>query len=273
MKQLLFISAGEAFPEGAFAFLQFLRKQESFHVKGLFFGPLDYDGMYSSSYVPGSDAYVRTKEKERQAVAEHKASFARRCEQANIHFQIHENDEPWSKQLAAKESRFTDLVVASGELFYAELDAQEPNLFLHEVLREAESPVLLVPEDYSAFDQLFFAYDGSKESLYAMKQFSYLFPQYLNLPAEVLYIKEEESETLPDIELLKEYTGRLFSNIGFSKLHFSASGFFPSWIGDKQKALLVSGSFGRSSISYVAKRSFAERVIRDHKLPIFIAHF
>src|SRR5258707_171789 len=97
MKQLLFISAGKAFPEGAFAFLQFLRQQESFHVKGLFFSPLDYNGIYSASHVPGSNTYVRTKDKERQAVAEHKSIFARRCEQANIHFHLHENDEPCSK--------------------------------------------------------------------------------------------------------------------------------------------------------------------------------
>ena len=154
MKQLLFISAGKVFPEGAFAFLQFLRQQESFHVKGLFFSPLDYNGIYSASYVPGSDTYVRTKDKERQAVAEHKAIFARRCEQANIHFQLHENDEPWSKQLVSKESRFTDLVVVSGEAFYAELDAQEPNLFLHEAMRETESPILVVPENFSGFNEV-----------------------------------------------------------------------------------------------------------------------
>jgi hypothetical protein len=273
MKQLLFISAGKVFPEGAFAFLQFLRQQESFHVKGLFFSPLDYNGIYSASYVPGPDTYVRTKDKERQAVTEHKAIFARRCEQANIHFQLHENDEPWSKQLVSKESRFTDLVVVSGETFYAELDAQEPNLFLHEALRETESPILVVPEKFSGFNEVFFAYDGSKESLYALKQFSYLFPQYSTLTAEVLYIKDEQSDTLPDVDLLKEYVGVRYDNIGFSKLHFKASELFPTWIGDKQKVLLVSGSFGRSSLSYMTKRSFAEKVIRDHRLPIFIAHF
>ena len=273
MKQLLFISAGKAFPEGAFAFLQFLRQQESFHVKGLFFSPIDYEGINSASHLPGSAPYARTKDKERQVVAEQKALFARRCEQANIHFQLHDNDEPWSKQLVAKESRFADLVVVSGEVFYAEIDAREPNLFLHEAMRETESPILVVPEDYSAFDQVFFAYDGSKESLYALKQFGYLFPQYSSLPSEVLYIKDEESESLPDLDLLKEYAGLHYDNIGFSKLHFKASSFFPGWISDKQKVLLVSGSFGRSSISYMAKRSFAEKVIRDHKLPIFIAHF
>jgi hypothetical protein len=273
MKQLLFISAGKAFPEGAFAFLQFLRQQESFHVKGLFFSPIDYGGIYGSSYVPGSATYVRTKDKERQVVADQKSLFARRCEEANIHFQLHENDEPWSKQLVAKESRFADLVVVSGEAFYAELDAEEPNLFLHEALRETESPILVVPENYTTFDQLFFAYDGSKESLHAMKQFSYLFPQFSSLPAEVVYIKDEEAEGLPDIDLLKEYVGLRYDNIGFSKLHFKASDLFPTWIADKQNVLLVSGSFGRSSISYMTKRSFAERVIRDHKLPIFIAHF
>jgi hypothetical protein len=272
MKQVLFISAGKVFPEGAFAFLRSLRQQESFHVKGLFFSPLDYDGINTAAYAPGSDSYVRTKDKERQVVANHKAIFARSCEEANIHFQLHANDEPWDKQLVAKESRFADLVVTSGEAFYAEIDADEPNLFLHEALHLTESPIVVVPENYSGFDQLIFAYDGSRESLYALKQFSYLFPQYVHLPSEVLYVKEEDSEILPDMDLLKEYAGLRLGNVGFSKLHFKASDFFPSWVASKQKALLVSGSFGRSSLSYMAKRSFADRVIRDHQLPIFIAH-
>jgi hypothetical protein len=272
MKQLIFISAGKAFPQGAFAFLQFLRQQESFHVKGLFFSPIDYYGMATASHLHSSAPYMRTKDKERQTVADHKALFARRCEQENIHFQVHANDDPWSKELAAKESRFADLVIASAEVFYAEIDAREPNLFLHEALREAECPIMLLPENFSAFEQLYFAYDGSRESLHAMKQFSYLFPQYSSLSSEVLYIKDEASENLPDPDLLKEYAGMHYDNIGFSKLHFKPADFFAGWIADKQKVLLISGSFGRSSLSYMAKRSFAEKVIREHKHPIFIAH-
>jgi len=272
MKQLLFISAGKVFPEGAFAFLHFLRQRESFHVKGLFFSPIDYGGTATASHLHSSAPYTRTKDKERQAVADHKAHFARRCEQANIHFQLHANDEPWNKTLAAKESRFADLVVASAEVFYAEIDAREPNLFLHEALRDAECPIVLLPEDFVTFEQLYFAYDGSRESLHAMKQFGYLFPQFSGLPSEVLYIKDEKSENLPDVDLLKEFAGLHYDNIGFSKLHFRPADFFADWIADKQKVLLISGSFGRSSLSYMAKRSFAEKVIREHKHPIFIAH-
>jgi len=272
MKQLLFISAGKVFPEGAFAFLRCLRQHEDFHVKGLFFSPLDYSAINTASHMPGSAPYARAKDKERHVVVEHKALFARHCEAANIHFQVHANDEPWDKQLMARESRFADLAIASGQVFYAEIDPREPNLFLHEALHLTECPIVIVPETYSAFDQLVFAYDGSKESVYALKQFSYLFPQYVHLPSEVLYVKEEDSEILPDMDLLKEYAGLRLGNVGFSKLHFKASKFFPDWIGAKQNVLLVSASFGRSSLSYMAKRSFADKVIRDHKLPIFIAH-
>ncbi len=272
MKQLLFISAGKAFPEGAFAFLHSLRQKEAFHVKGLFFSPLDYNGMLSASYVPGSASYVQTKDKERQAVSENKSTFARKCGESQINFQLHPNDEPWDKQLYIKESRFADVIIVSGETFYSEIDAQEPNLFLHEALRESEAPVIVVPEKFTGFEQVYFAYDGSRESLHALKLFTYLFPHLTRLPAEVLYAKEEESEELPDLDLLKDYAGLHYASVGFSKLHFKASDFFPSWIGDKENILLVTGSFGRSSLSYLAKRSFAEKVIRDHKHPIFIAH-
>jgi hypothetical protein len=273
MKQLLFISAGEAYPEGASAFLHSLKKHDNFHVRGLFFSPLDYQGNLSASYVPGSTAWVQTKEKERKAVIKNKERFVLDCEKSNIAFDIHDNDEPWSKQLFVKESRFADLVVVSGETFYSELDANAPNLFLHEALRETESPIVVIPEKYTPVEHIYFAYDGSRESLYALKQFTYLFPHMTKLPAEVLYAREEESEEAPDKDLLKTYAHLHYENIGFSKLHFKPADLFPAWVGDKQHALLVSGSFGRSSLSYLTRRSFAEKLIYEHKLPLFITHF
>ena len=36
--------------------------------------------------------------------------------------------------------------------------------------------------------------------------------------------------------------------------------------------LLVSGSFSRSEISQLFKRSFIIKTIKDHKTPVFIAH-
>ena len=39
-----------------------------------------------------------------------------------------------------------------------------------------------------------------------------------------------------------------------------------------KNAMLISGSFGRSAISQLLRRSFAEGVIEQRNMPVFIAH-
>ena len=272
MKRILFVCAGDAFPKGAFAFLQSLQQQEPVSVTGLFFCPMDYEAMAAVSQVPIPGPYLRLKEKDKNKLDENKALFARECEKHYIKHQIHSNEEEWYKDILAKESRFSDLMLLSGELFYANLDTDQPNSLLQEALHVAECPVMIVPEDYVPFRHVAVAYDGTKESLYAIKQFCYLLPQYTDLPTEFIYAKNENSKEIPDIDLLKSYSRLHFSSMNFSKLQFKAANYFATWIGEKQQVLMVCGSFGRSSFSYVTKRSFAEEVIHDHKMPVFIAH-
>jgi hypothetical protein len=48
--------------------------------------------------------------------------------------------------------------------------------------------------------------------------------------------------------------------------------FFNTWAKEKQGSILISGAFSRSVFSQIFKNSFVTDVIRDHKLPVFIAH-
>jgi len=272
MKRILFVCAGNTFPKGAFSFLQSLQQREPVCVTGLFFSPINDTAMATVSQVPVPGPYLRLKEQQKKVVDENKALFARLCEQHYIRHHIHVNDEEWYKDILAKESRFSDLVVLSGELFYSNVDADQPNSLLQEALHVSECPIMVVPEDFAPFQHLAIAYDGTKESLYAIKQFCYLLPQYTDLPTEFIYIKDETSPDIPDIDNLRSYSRLHFSSMNFSKLHFKAANYFATWIGEKQNVLMVCGSFGRSSFSYVTKRSFSEEVIHDHKMPIFIAH-
>lgn len=249
-----------------------MQEDERVHAKGLFFRPIDYAALVATCPAAGMIPVLELEDKEKEVIATHKALFARACEQHYISYTVHENEGEWDKDLLIKESRFADLILISGELFYAEIDNRQPNQYLREALHGAECPVVIVPENYSTIQHLFMAYDGSRESLYAIKQFCYLFPKLIDLPTEMVYIKAESSPDIPDSENLKQFTRSKFDCISFSKLHFNAAEYFATWINEKQHVLLVSGSFGRPPFSYIGKRSFAEEVIHDHQLPVFIAH-
>ncbi|GGA94570.1 universal stress protein [Puia dinghuensis] len=272
MNQVLFVGAGKEFPRGAFTFLRWMQEQEPVQALGLFFCPLDYEAMATASQLPVQAPFDRLVETEKETVQANKAIFARLCEQHYIKYHIHENCEQWDKHILVKESRFADLILLSGELFYSDLRMRQPNFLLQEALQAAECPVLVIPEGYTQCDHLFVAYDGSKESLFAMKQFSYLFPQLSDVPTEIVYVKDEPFTSIPDLDQLRQYCKARFNCISFAKLQFRAAHYFSTWIGEKKHVMLVSGSYGRNAFSYLAKRSFAEQVIHEHKLPVFIAH-
>jgi hypothetical protein len=249
MKQVLFVCTGNNYPQGAFNFIKSLNHESPVSATGLFFS---HDG--------GKDT------------AASKAKFSGQCQQSHILHNIHDNEGPWNKALFAKESLFSDFILLSSQQFYGDLRERQPNAFLSEAMHHAECPLLIVPEDFTPSNHLFIAYDGTSESIFAIKQFSYLFPHLTELPTEVVYVNEEASNSIPELEHLRRYSRLHFSCMGFSKLHFKAAEYFATWIGERQHVMLISGSYGRSSFSYATTPSFAEDVIHDHRLPVFVAH-
>jgi hypothetical protein len=272
MKQILIVGAGHHFPQGPFTFLHSMQEQERVHAKGLFFQPVDYSALAAADRGASMIPVLDLEDNEKEMIAVHKAFFSRQCEQHHISYSLHDNEREWDKNLLQKESRFADLILISGELFYAETDNNQPNQYLREALLAAECPVLIIPENFTTVQHLFMAYDGSRDSLYALKQFCYLFPDLTDLPTEILYINEGTSDSIPDLDSLKQFTRAKFDCISCSRLHFNAADYLATWISEKKDALLVSGSFGRSTFSYIGNRSFSEDVIHEHHLPIFIAH-
>ena len=132
--------------------------------------------------------------------------FIEAFENAGIKYEIHPHIGEWNRELFVKESRFADLVVISEELFCANAMEIQPNFYMIEALRASESPVVVVPENFKCIDHLAFAYDGGKESMFAIKQFAYLFPNLTDLPSEFVHIKDEEADDIPERALL----GRIY---------------------------------------------------------------
>jgi hypothetical protein len=272
MKQILIIGAGHHFPVGPVAFLRAVTESERVHVKGLFFRPVDYSALAAAGASNNIVPFLELEENEKEVITQHKTMFARQCDQQHIPSSLHDNDSEWNKNLLIKESRFADVILISGEYFHSETNTSQPNQYLRETLHHAECPVIVIPENFTAVEHLFIAYDGSRESIYAIKQFCNLFPGLTDLPTEVLYIHEDAGTAIPEFESLQQFTRLKFDCMSFSKLNFNAAEYFATWINEKKNVLLISGSFARSTLSYIGKRSFAEDIIHGHRLPIFIAH-
>ncbi len=272
MKKILFVCDGGNFPEGAFRFIKLLHSYEPVFLKGIFFSPVDIEQIISLSYVPVSQPWVRFKEEEKQMVKESVEKFSHQCDNARIRYAVQDTEDSWDKHLFIKESRFADLIVISEELFCLYGFGEQPNYFMQEALRGAECPVVVIPETFVEIERLAVAYDGKKESMFALKQFSQLLTQFNELPTEFLYIKAEDNDDIPDKDLLKEYAQWHFNSLAETKLHFDAKKYFPAWLEDKKNVMLIAGSYSRSGLSNAVNRSFTERVIHNRACPVFIAH-
>jgi nucleotide-binding universal stress UspA family protein len=120
-------------------------------------------------------------------------------------------------------------------------------------------------------EKLILAYNGEEDSVFAIKQFTYLFPKLYNWETKLVTL-EEEAETLPHQELIEELAAKHFSNLTLEVVTTETRATFPSWISEQEGSILVAGAYGRSELSSLFKKSFLSEVIEEHKIPVFIAH-
>jgi len=273
MKKILLLCDGGNFPSGAVQFIRNMREQGPLYVKGLFVEPTDFLEMIPVGFIPVAGPYVKMKEEETLLVQNSRSRFIDAFENVGIKYQIDPHTGEWDRDLFTRESRFADMVVISEELFCSNGLESQPNFYMMEALRASECPVIVVPENFKGIEHLAFAYDGGKECMHAIKQFVYLFPEYTDLPADFVHIKDEAADEIPERELLGEYTYTHFEAQYTSKLHFNPKKYLTSWLGKKKNVFLVSGSFSRSMVSNTFRKSFVEHVIAEHTCPLFIAHF
>lgn len=272
MKKILFACDGKNFSEAGFEFIKWVRSQEPVKVTGVFFSSVNYHMLLATAIGGYADAYIGYKEDSESEIKYSIGMFEKGCEKNNIEYRVHRETEFWNLDEIEKETRFADLLVLSSAQFCTDLNDEQPNSYLRQTIRSAECPVVIVPEHFEVPSEILLAYNGKKDSLYAMKQFCYLFPQLTRLPANIVYIKDEDDATIPSLGFLSEYAACHFSELNIEKMHFDAKTFFPAWAAEEKNKLVVTGSYGRSGISGILSKSFAEEIIRNKNLPVFIAH-
>jgi hypothetical protein len=198
--------------------------------------------------------------------------FKAMCQSNNIEYRVHRDFSEFALPSLKKETRFTDLMILGSESFYENIGINDPNIFLKEAIHDSECPVLVVPEQFEFPQKNILTYDGSASSVYAIKQFTYLFPELADKKTVLLYAKDEDEISFPDEQNIEELCSRHFSDLTLFKLGVDPKKYFALWANEKQSSIIVCGAYGRSSLSMVFRKSFVSDVIRDHKLPVFIAN-
>ncbi len=273
MKKILLAVAENRLPEAAFEFIRQLNEINPVQVTGIFLREIFYTPDPAASYYgmvgmpensPGTEVIVQQKFEKRFNW------FEKACQKNNIEYRIHDDTDKLVVPELVKETRFADLLVVSAETFYKLSETTEPEGYLKSILHLAECPVLIVPSKFSFPEKIVLTYDASEGSVYAIKQFSYVLNELCDKETIVVFEASKEEE-MPDAVLIHELAARHFNAPTFLMLHKDMLR-VPAWLKGLQSPILVAGSYSRSDFSEIFKSSFVSKIIRDHKMPVFIAH-
>ena len=275
MNKIILLSDKEQLPKGAFDFACMLNEQQPILLVGVFLPKVDYwdTQLYYSfgaaapwvAYVPGFEPDV--------LIAEESATqFRQLCQRNGIEYRVHDKKYEDIRKELKTESRFADMILFSNEAFYDHLDEVISDEYSEGTLRHAECPVLVVPETFKKPDNIVLAYDGSASSVYAIRQFAALMPDLAGLDTLLVYVDPNERHDFPDKDYIEELAARHYGKLTFLRLEIDPKDYFDTWLADVKNTLLVTGAQGRSGFSNLFRRSFIGEVLKEHRIPVFIAH-
>jgi nucleotide-binding universal stress UspA family protein len=164
-----------------------------------------------------------------------------------------------------EQSAFADLMIINAEVnttYYT----------LNSLLTNTYCPVLLLSKEVGFFDKVIFAYDGHTSSIYAMRQFAYLFTAWHHLPVYLVSVLNEHSGEIEYNEQVKEWLSLQFPKVHLNLLKGNVKEELPLFISLNQNALVVMGSFGRNSLSRFFKESLANVVLAKTNTALFVTH-
>lgn len=278
MKKFLAVFDGFNLSKSSLDYAIQLTKVADAHLVGVFLDEFVYR---SYNVVEVMKTYKNYEEKMKELDAKDKKKrdeaaqqFQKACSNAGIHFSIH-RDKGIAINELKRESMFADLMVINEFETFTKYKQESPTRFMKDLLGDVQCPVLVVSNNYKTIDKIVLLYDGGPSSLYAVKMFSYLFGSFLDVPVEVLTVKDHYMATsrVPDNKLMREFIKRHFPKANYTIIKGEAEEQIIGHLHNhKENELVVLGAYRRSELSRWFKTSMADILMKELDTPLFIAH-
>jgi len=244
-------------------FLENIVENEKLTVKNA------YDGTYITIEADRTSSEFLAKQ---QSIEQNILAFNRNCQENGVKPSVL-RDERRPVNEVLKESRFADLMIVDADMTFKREQDTIPSFFLRKMLRSVACPVLVVPQLYEEnIHEIIFAYDGTASSMFAMRQFTYLFPELSSRKLVVLNTSDrEEAEIMMPLEM-EEWLQAHYNVFLFEELHGKRLGILLDYLSPINNAILVIGAYGRGGVSRLLRESYADVLLNKIQMPLFIAH-
>jgi hypothetical protein len=191
--------------------------------------------------------------------------FKDECEGGDVSFSF-EIDEVVSVRHLLHISSFSDLIIADTR-------TESDEFTIKDLLIGAHAPVLLVSREWKTPESVILCYDGKLSSTYAIKMFSYVFPELTNLPTKVVYVSSSRSDQLPHEIYFKDWLGQHFPNLERDILVGNAQEEIVNYIHPHSDSkIVVMGSYGENTLSRIFHTSLSNAVRTQTYGSLFITH-
>ncbi len=270
MKKILIILNESHIPQQVIKRAIHIAKESNSILKAVFIN--DINGLNfgypfpNDLYLMGEKVRAETRTEESMKLLESLAQqFKDECNEQGINYTI-EIDKAVSIKHLINLSSFADLIIADSKS-----DSNEYSL--KDLLADAHCPLLLVSKNAEPIEKIYVAYDGSASSMYAVKMFSYIFPEYKNFNVHLFHIAAGDSSAIPHLDEIKSWASKHFSNIKFELITGSTKKQLVEHIRQgSEKTIIVMGAYSGSSITRLFLKSTAESVINETNASLFITH-
>ena len=193
------------------------------------------------------------------------------CMNRNVCFNVRRNFKISAAEII-RESRFADLIIINPETSMSGENEGSPTRFVKEILTAAECPVILSPYSFDGISELAFTYDGSEDSVFAIKQFTHLFPALNTKSVSVIHIDHNGRQPLQEMDKLMALLTPHYSDLKFVRLVGDPGNELFNFLLGKKEMFVVMGAFGRNPVSCFLWQSTAELSLKTVNLPFFVAH-
>jgi len=163
-------------------------------------------------------------------------------------------------------SNYADLIIADSK-------SNSDEYSIRDILIDANCPLLLVSRNAEQIENIVFTYDGTSSSFYAIKMFSYVFPEYKDFFIKLVHMAPTAGESIPDLIEIKSWAERHFINLKFESIKGDPRKDMVALLSENaSRTLVVLGAYGRSALSRLFLKSTAESIINDTDCSLFITH-
>lgn len=197
--------------------------------------------------------------------------FKEACIQREVNYKIHRDRGVPASELI-NESRYADVLVMDAETSFHKRYEGAPTYFVRNILKKAECPVIIAPERFEGIGEIIFTYNGSPSSVFAIKQFTYLFPQLRDKKLNLIKVIEAGEFHDPDKYKLKEWLQEHYTDLHFETLQGDTDEKLFDYLFNRRNLFLIIGAYSKDTLLRFFRHSHADFLIKTITQAIFIAH-